>query len=71
MPLASGKGKSVISANIRELHHGRTFAKTKAKFGAGKAHAQAIAIAFDKARQSGKKPAMPKPVSRFRKVEDS
>lgn len=50
MPLESGSSKSVISDNIRELHSGKTFAKTSAKFGKDTANKQAIAIAFSKAR---------------------
>ena len=52
MPLKKGKSKKVISSNIKELHTGKTYAKTKKKFGKKKANAQAIAIAFDKARKS-------------------
>lgn len=43
MPLKQGKGKKVISANIRELAH------------SGKPQRQAIAIAMSKAGKSKKK----------------
>lgn len=50
MPLRKArKGSSkkarnrVASANIREMHHSSTFARTKRKFGVRKARAQAIA----------------------------
>lgn len=55
MPLKKGKSKKVIGENIAELHHGKTFAKTKAKFGKTKANKQAIAIAFSEAGKSRKK----------------
>ena len=50
MPLLKGKGKDVISENISELHTGKTFKKTKKKFGKKKAHKQSVAIAMSKAR---------------------
>jgi hypothetical protein len=55
MPLKSGKSKKVISENIEELHHGKTYSKTKKKFGAKKANAQAVAIAYAKAGKSKKR----------------
>jgi len=54
MPLKSGKGKKTISSNIRELHGGKTYAHTAAKFGKKKANKQAVAIAMNKARKSGR-----------------
>lgn len=51
MPLKSGTSKRTVSNNIRELHTGKTYAKTKSKFGKKKADAQAVAIALDKARK--------------------
>ena len=53
MPLTKGKSRKTISNNIRELHTGQTFAKTKAKEGKAKANKQAVAIALDTARRSG------------------
>jgi hypothetical protein len=52
MPLLPGKKN--IGANISELHAGKTFAKTKAKFGKKTADKQAVAIAMKTARQSRK-----------------
>jgi hypothetical protein len=54
MPLKSGSSKGVISDNIREFSHGATYQKTAKKFGASKAHKQAIAVAFSNARKSRK-----------------
>ena len=51
MPLASGKSRKTISANIRELHSGPTYAHTAKKFGAKRAQAQSVAIALSKARE--------------------
>lgn len=55
MPLRKGKSKSVVSENIRELHAGNTFARTKRKFGKKKADKQAVAIALSQARRGGKR----------------
>ena len=55
MPLKKGSSKKTISKNISELHSGKTYAKTKKKFGAAKANKQAVAIAFSRARKSKKK----------------
>ena len=52
MPLKSGSSKAVVSDNIREFSHGKTFEKTSAKFGASKAHKQAVAVALRTARKS-------------------
>jgi hypothetical protein len=51
MPLESGKSASTISRNISELHTGKTFKRTKKKFGKKKAAKQAVAIALSKARE--------------------
>ena len=50
MPLLKGSSKKTIGKNIKELHTGKTFASTAAKFGKEKANKQAIAIAFSQAR---------------------
>ena len=50
MPLKSGSSRKTVSSNIRELHSGKTYAKTKAKSGAKKANKQAVAIALSKAK---------------------
>lgn len=55
MPLKSGSSKGVVSDNIREFSHGKTFEKTSAKFGASKAHKQAVAVALSNARDSKRK----------------
>lgn len=50
MPLKSGNSQKVVSGNIRELHSGKTHAKTAAKFGKKKADIQSVAIALSKTR---------------------
>lgn len=59
MPIKPGKSKKVVSENIRELHGGKTYARTRAKFGKDKANKQAVAIALDEARKSGARLPMP------------
>lgn len=54
MPLIAGNKRSVISQNIREFHKGKTFAHTAEKFGKARANAQAVAVALDTARKTGK-----------------
>lgn len=56
MVLKSGKSDKTVAANIRELHGGKTYAKTKAKSGKSRADAQAIAIAMHEAGRSKAKP---------------
>lgn len=51
MPLRKGKGKKVVSQNIREFHTGKTYARTRAKFGKKKADKQAVAVALSKSRE--------------------
>jgi hypothetical protein len=55
MPLRSGSGRSVVSENIRELHHGKTYSKTKSRHGKKKADRQAVAIALSTARGGKRK----------------
>lgn len=55
MPLRPGRSKATVQSNIRELHHGPQFAKTAAKHGTETARKQAVAIALETARKSGKK----------------
>jgi len=56
MPLKKGTSAKTVSSNIRELHGGKTYARTRKKFGAKKANKQAIAIAMSQKRKSaGKK----------------
>jgi hypothetical protein len=52
MPLKKGKSKKTVSSNIKEFRKGKTFAKTKKKFGAKKAAKQAIAVALSTKRRS-------------------
>ena len=66
MPLTPGSSRKTISSNIRELHGGKTFAHTSAKFGADKANKQAIAIALSEARRSGGKMKPPPRRHKFR-----
>lgn len=74
MPLTSGNSPGVVGQNIRELHTGGTYARTKDKFGKKKADKQAVAIALNKAREGGPipgaghnppKPANAKPVGKI------
>jgi hypothetical protein len=55
MPLKKGKSKAVLEENIREFHHGKTYAKTARKFGKGTANKQAVAAAYSQQRRSGKR----------------
>lgn len=52
MPLKKGKSKATVSSNISEFHKGKTYAKTKRKFGKKKADKQAVAVAMSKKRES-------------------
>lgn len=52
MPLTPGSSQTVISENIRELHHGPTHEQTAKKFGEKRAHEQSIAIAMETARRT-------------------
>lgn len=52
MPIKPGSSQKIVSENIRELHEGPQFNKTRKKFGAKKANAQAVAIALSLARKS-------------------
>ena len=49
MPLK--KGKKNVGANIRELHKGETYARTKREHGKKKANEQSIAIALKQSRK--------------------
>jgi hypothetical protein len=55
MPLKKGSSRKTVSTNIREFHTGKTYAKTRAKFGKRKADKQAVAVALSTARKSRKK----------------
>lgn len=52
MPLRRGTSPTILSANIRELHGGATYARTAAKYGKERANKQAVAIAMSKKRES-------------------
>lgn len=52
MPLKKGSSRKTVSQNIKELHTGKTFAHTQAKFGKAAADKQAVAIALSQARKS-------------------
>jgi hypothetical protein len=73
MPLIKSGSKNAVSENIRELHTGKTFAHTAAKFGKEKADKQAVAIALNVARKATRamggtapKISIPKPVAPFK-----
>jgi hypothetical protein len=53
MPLKPGKSKRVMDQNFHEFRHGKTFARTKRKFGADKARKQMIAAVMSEARKNG------------------
>jgi hypothetical protein len=55
MPLIKGKSRKTVSTNIAEFHTGKTYAATAAKFGKKKADKQAVAVALETARRSGKR----------------
>lgn len=52
MPL---RKSASIKSNIKEFAKGKTFARTKKKFGAKKAVKQAVAVAYATKRKSAKK----------------
>lgn len=52
MPLKKGTSRKTVSKNIREFHTGKTYARTKAKFGKKKANKQAVAVALSQKRRS-------------------
>lgn len=52
MPMIDGDSKEAVSDNIAEFHQGKTYAKTKRKFGAKVANKQAVAASLSNARKS-------------------
>ena len=51
MPLKKGKSKRTLSSNIREFHKGKTYARTKRKYGKKRANKQALAVAYAQRRR--------------------
>jgi hypothetical protein len=54
MPLKKGRSQKVIGENIKEFHTGKTYAKTRSKFGKATADRQAVAVAMTTAKRSKK-----------------
>lgn len=52
MPLKKSSSKKAVGDNIKELHKGKTYSKTKKKMGKKKADKQAVAIALNQQRKS-------------------
>lgn len=52
MPLKKGKGRGTFSSNVREFHKGKTYAKTRKKYGKKRANKQAVAVAYAQRRRS-------------------
>jgi hypothetical protein len=52
MPIKAGKSEATVSKNIKEIHSGPQYEKTKAKHGKAVADRQAVAIAKKKQRES-------------------
>lgn len=55
MPLKKGKSKKAISSNIRELHKGPQYRRTKRKFGKATADRQAVAAALNVSKPKKKR----------------
>lgn len=55
MPIKPGTSQKTVSKNIREIHQGPQYQKTKEEHGKEVADEQAIAIALDKKRESQRK----------------
>jgi hypothetical protein len=55
MPLSQGSSRATFGKNVEEFHGGKTFAKTKKKYGAKVANKQALAVAYSKARKTKRK----------------
>jgi hypothetical protein len=52
MPLLKGRSLKTFQGNIREFHTGKTYARTKRKFGKKRADKQAVAAAYAQRRRS-------------------
>ena len=55
MPLEKGTSRATTEENFDEFRHGKTFRKTRRKFGAKKARKQMIAAVLSNKRKSAKK----------------
>jgi hypothetical protein len=55
MPLKKGTSRSTLSSNIREFHKGKTYARTKRKFGKKRADKQAVAASYNERRRSARR----------------
>jgi hypothetical protein len=55
MPLLRGRSRSTQRKNLHELRHGKTFKRTKNKYGKRKALKQMIAIELKNERKISKK----------------
>ena len=52
MPLKRGTGRKTTEANFREFGEGRTYARTKRRFGKKRADRQRIAVVLKNKRKS-------------------
>jgi hypothetical protein len=52
MSLKAGKSRKTLASNISEFHKGATFRKTEKKFGKKVADKQAVAVSYEKKRES-------------------
>ena len=55
MPFKKGTSKKTTQANFHEFRHGKTYAKTRKKFGKATANRQMIAAVLSNKRKSTKK----------------
>ena len=55
MPMLDGASRDTVSKNISEFHTGKTYARTKRKYGKKVADKQAVAASLSHARKTGKK----------------
>ena len=55
MPLIKSDTQAATSQNIAEIHGGKTFARTKKKYGKKRAQKQSIAIALSNKRKVAQK----------------
>jgi len=55
MPFKKGTSKKTVQANFHEFRHGKTYAKTKRKYGKKTAQKQMVAAVLSEKRRSKKK----------------